>query len=1040
MIRRVLLFLIVFATGLGILTLVIGRDELMPVADSQSKDASAVKRTLPPGAIRVGGGASGQAGTTSGTVAFEGAGEISPLQPEVRIGDRVWQPPEFKLAWEDSQPIGSGRYRLLRARFTSYASVKPDMETPAVREVLVVTAESMEVVLAQKADGEIAVDAEHDIGLRGVVLRLPRSALGRNFASEVFLRSDRMVARVRGRTMELETPPDELVTIETKPVDPSRARYVMTGLGLEARLDEIVKGRATDGDEDARREIVSVGASRVVLKSNVVVRAIAGHGGDREFVLRSDGQLDFRAVDPALYRIVVRENVRFVTRGSASSGEADPATEFQANGGMAVAWLRRGGIVRGDGGQLEDLAFTDLSIVGAPSDPSVPANMSIGGQKIVASRFDLALDAWTNPERLVASGSPRVFLTRNDGEPLGVVRGDARMFWERPGLAFEMAARVLGIDLAREMRGLDATHVVLPRETIRIEGPAHYAPAAPVDSFRNASCDGGALITLTSVLGKLEPNLVVGRGSATFAGTLRSGRDFEITGNRGFVVSHVPGSAIVRANLGPLEPDPEHAFVFKSAEDRVEGRGSVAIRFTTPALTTSVSRDVRTTRDGELRFVAALREELQWTSGQGEDIARVRGIKSLFLSGSTDKGRAVRASGLPLRFEIGDVVATSDVADRIDDTTWRFSKGFTPVRVVVPARQGLPPSTLDAELVRIVVMPDFVPTERPVPQLRMLATGAVRLETKDLESAVEVVLSCDELERFPDPARGLLLGAAADVLGDAGRLLAPVLWGSEAGLLHARGRVRVIAREGSGSDESRIATRTFEGDSLWLDADRGLGSFVLTGDESRTVSASIREPGRGTVLLEGAKITGRQGEFELGSLVNDAGAYSIVRLIEDGSPETARRLRLRSSGSVRLVGQTLRVPGPVVAELVDAEDRHPVGEFAMRSGGDVVVLLRAQAQLSEADRKLGIALPSTVESCEAFGGVVLTWAQVRADGERLRFTPADAWLTLERAGEGVNVTIAEDVRVHARPKLDFNLRTHAYRGSRLRVEGLVGSR
>lgn len=1041
MLRRVLIFLVTFAAGLGTLMLVIGKDELLSVAQSNERDTSPV-RSLPPGAVRISGGTSGVQGLPSSgaAIAFEGRGELSPMQDAVRIGDRVWQVPEFKLEWDDSQPAGSGRYRLLRVTFTSYERITAKTVKPRVHETMRLEADSMELVLAQKGD-ELAIDSEHDVAMRGVRLLAPRETLGAAFASEVELVTESLRARLAGELVDLETPAGELVTIRSLPKPGATMQYTLVGRGLVARLDEIQK---------VGEEIRSVGASRITLRSDIDLSGKAlEKASSSEFRLRSDGPLDIRAHADALVELTVEDKVRFeATGGLGGASGSDAGPNFEARGERATAWMRRGGLVREGDGELKRLAFTDLMIYGAKRrDDDARAQMRFGGQTVRAREFEMSLDPWSRPERLTARGAPRVDLRASDGKALGSVHGEARMISERPSVSLESALQLLGVDFASRLLALRAVEPVFPHETLRVEGPARFVPAGVDATVREARCSRGVLVTLTSALGRLEPNLVLGRGDARIAGVMRGGRSFAARGNRGFVIAHTPGSPKLHARLGPITADASHEFHFVGADDVVSGRGLVAMEFVAkaPEAVEPASRARATAeltkraelRSGSLEFVAALRQELTWKHKDGADRFDVTGIKLLRFSQSDDKRRAIRATGLPLRMESAGFIATAESAERAGDDPWLFRSSCDRVHVDLEARDGRAPAGLFAKEVRVRAFPGMVPADKAIPELRVLASGKVRLETEDEARGLSVELDCDELERFPQPARPLLLGAALDALGDAGHLLAPVLWGSEAGLLHARGHVRVAASERVAKG---IAEREFSGDSLWIDADRGLGRFILAaGAKNGIVKARMAEPGRGIVELEASKITGREGEFELASFETADERACLVRLIEDGSDKSSRRLLLRSSESIRMLGDELRLPGPVVARMVDSEDRYQKGDFELRSRGDAVVHLQRTSK-RKADGSLGVALPTSIERCVASGGVEMRWAQVVAVGEKLRFTPLDAWLILDGAEDDVHVTIAESTRVRAYPELAFNVRTHDYRGTRLRVEGSVGSR
>ncbi|MCB9882679.1 MAG: hypothetical protein H6832_12420 [Planctomycetes bacterium] len=1036
MIRRVLLFAIVFAALFGMLMLVFGKEDLLHNAESKTQVQSTETRRMPAGAIRVGEQGSAAGMPASGSIAFEGPGEISPLQPAVRIGDRVWQAPEFKIAWNDSQPIGSGRYRLLRTRFTSYASIRSTTVAPAVREILVVDAASMEVVLAQKADGEVEIDSRHDILLRGVILRIPSDALGGDLGADVVVESDRMTARVEGSTMDLEAPTDELVTISTRvsSTTPPDARpqidYRLTGYGLTAKLDEIVKN---DG------EVVSVGASVVRLQKDVQLVGLDRERNQSIFTLRGRGALELLPAGAERIRLTMSDDVRLDSfartvsrddRGREGKQGPEARDPVQAGGQRLVAWLRRDGGVR-----LGDVSCSDVSIF-------EDAYVTYGLQRLEADRFDLSLDPWHQPERLVATGAPRVHLHGSKGEVLGVLAGESRMFWDRPGLVLDTVTRALGVSFSAFEREFVGVAPLFPMETLRVEGPAKYVPArrnTKLDVPLNlARCDGGVLVCLTRHFGRLEPDLIVGRGDARFEGRLSDGVPFVAKGNRGFVVAHVPGNGEVRGSLGPFDGGQGHEFTFETGDDVISGRGSLTFRLAAEGLVAGAVREGAKPPDrsrGEVVFRAALREELRWSSKQARGDALVAsGIKSLRLGRDQDELLECRATGLPIAFEVEGIKAFAAVAERTGLSTWLLTRGDEPVRVDVPRREGRAPMQLAADRVRLSVAPGFVPANEPRPEAAIFADGSVVLTSDDEVRQTVLRLTCDRLERVPSPFRGFLVGAAREALGDAGIVLAPMLFGGEAGLVHAVGSVRLQTEKRSEDGRSVASSSSFDGHSLWFDANGDALRFLLAGEtKHESVFATLRDARRGDVVLEGREIAARDDGLELRA--TERGGCT-VRFIGDSAGEDARRLRLDSSGTMRLQDTRLVVPGPVVARMVDADDVHRDGEFELRAGGDLVVHLRegytdATRRASDTVR---IALPRVVERCEAVGGVDLRYGGVEARGEELRFTPDDAWVVLRRRDGGVAVDIGDAVRVHADPQLAFNLRTFAYHGKRLRVE------
>ncbi|MCA8969188.1 MAG: hypothetical protein KDC95_05370 [Planctomycetes bacterium] len=1046
MIRRVLLFAIVFAALFGMLMLVFGKEDLLHNAESKTQVQSTETRRMPAGAIRVGEQGSAAGMPASGSIAFEGPGEISPLQPAVRIGDRVWQAPEFKITWSDSQPIGSGRYRLLRTQFTSYASIKSTTVAPAVRAILVVDAASMEVVLAQKADGEVEIDSRHDILLRGVILRIPSDALGGDLGADVVVESDRMTARVEGSKMDLEAPIEELVTISTRvssttpPDAEPQIDYRLTGYGLTAKLDEIEK---SDG------EIVSVGASVVRLEKDVQLVGLDRERSEPVFTLHGRGALELLPARPEQIRLTMRDDVRLdsfartASRGDRGREDRDPV---QAGGQRLVAWLRRDGGVR-----LGDVSCSDVSIF-------EDAYVKYGLQRLEADRFDLSLDPWHQPERLVATGSPRVHLHGSKGEVLGVLAGESRMFWDRPGLVLDTVTRALGVSFSTFERDFVGIAPLFPTETLRVEGPAKYLPAqrnsgldgplsGPLNGPLNgpldlARCDGGVLVCLTRHFGRLEPDLIVGRGDARFEGRLTDGVPFTAKGNRGFVVAHVPGTGEVRGSLGPFDGGQGHEFTFETPNDVISGRGSLTFRLASWTFVASTGRKgTERTADlsrGEVVFRAALREELRWSSTRDRGGALVAsGIKSLRLGRDQDDLLECRATGLPIVFEVEGIEAFAAVAERTGLATWLLTRGDEPVRVNVPSRAGRAPMQLAADRVRLAVAPGFVPADEPRPEAAIFADGSVVLTSDDEVRQTLLRLTCDRLERVPAPFRGFLVGAAREALGDAGLVLAPMLFGGEAGLVHAVGSVQLQTETRSEDGRSVASSSSFDGHSLWFDANGDALRFLLAGETAHdSVFATLRDAGRGDVVLEGREIAARDDGLELRA--TERGGCTVRFLGDSASEDTAnaRRLRLDSSGTMRLQDTRLVVPGPVVARMVDADDVHRDGEFEMRAGGDLVVHLRegytdASRRGSDAVR---IALPLVVERCEAVGGVELGYGGVHARGEELRFTPDDAWVVLRRRDGGVAVDIGDAVRVHADPQLAFNLRTFAYHGTRLRVE------
>lgn len=1055
MIRRILLFCLVFAALFGLLLLLFGKDDLLRATETEAaQDKTSEAPRVSQGALRV--GQSGQAGgmAGSGTIAFEGAGEIAPLQAAVRIGDRVWQVPEFKLSWADSQPVGASRYRLLQARFIAFERLRPTSVDPRAREFVIVDAASMEVVIAQKPGGEVAIDEQHDVQLRDVVVRAPTSALGASLGpssgAELVLEAARMTARVKGAILELETPPEDVVTIKTREVqgeadrssqqpDTAKRRpeldYVLRGRGLSLELDEVIK------QDDV---VVSVGTSFVRLAHDVDLRGFERKSGAELFRVLGRGALELVPIDAQTLRLRIEDDVQFEAT-SQSTARRSMREPLRGRGDRLLAWLRRdsqeaqrdGRPESADKGRARvgEFSCSDIRLAGA-------AKLEYGGQSMDAASFDLALDPWHEPLRLVATGEPRVHLHDRTGKVLGTLMGQTRMFWDRPGLAIDTVLRALGAPLDDFTIAFGGVAPLLPRETLRVEGPAIYLPS---DSFKNLSearSDGGVLVTLVSHFGRLEPNMLVGRGDARIDGFLADGVPFRATGNRGFVVAHVPGSDEVRGALGPFDIDAQHDFVFESKDDRVTGRGSVLFHVVVDEVAASSSTKAKPSADSakraEVLLRAALREELRWESLRPGEKVSATGIKSLLAVHERSRPAALTATGLPLRLDIEGAVVTAALAERTGSTQWRLVRGEEAVRVSMPAKERVPAWDLDADEVLLSAVPGFVPSVRPGHALRVLARGSVELRSRDDLRRTSLRLRCRELERFPAPFRGLIVAATRDALGDAGLVLAPLLFGGEAGLIHARSDVQLeveqfeVEQFEKGAEPGVVeATSTFAGASLWLDADGATRRFLLSGDEeTAVVSAALHDRRRGIVRLEGRALRANDDGFELVAREDGGCTVDFVEEVD-----AARRLRLDSSGTVQLRDARLVVPGPVRARMVDERGVHHAGDLDLRAGGDLVIRLRDgyTKALAKNDGTTRM-LPRVVERCDATGGVELRVATVVAEGASLRFTPDDAWIVLEDRYAAVSVFVDETMRIRATPELSFNLRTLAYRGTRVRVD------
>ena len=508
MLRRALLFVVVFAAGLGLLFWLTGLESIAPFGKQDASSAAAERQPSPRGvSIASGKGAAKQ----RARVEVGGAGRISPLQGDFTLpSGKVVSPPEYELVWDNARPIGKGLYRLDNARMTVYERVR-DASKARVWVVAKVRASSMELAAANQG-GQLVFDREHAITLFDAFMTVfgeggegfdttavtgPDGKRGVASAKDagIEVETQRMIVRAETGVLRLETADNELVTIRTRGAL-SDAVLTMKGRGLDATLHE----------EAAR-------GSHLTLLSEIDVRGVGALSSALRLHATGDGPLRMRERGPELWTLELERKlvVRAVPKRSA------PDEVVIARGDRLMAWLRSSPYAQAPRDSAKGAGATTASKTAQASERARGFSLSdlrvdgkrarfeVGANELRADRIEVAFDAFGQPSVAVAYGRPELDLVDESGKLVGTLHSDSRMRWVNGRSGLDPFFSSLGVDFGAALAGFDALPSYVPESHVSIAGPAVFVPADQESGFSKLRSTLGARADLATRAGTPRP-------------------------------------------------------------------------------------------------------------------------------------------------------------------------------------------------------------------------------------------------------------------------------------------------------------------------------------------------------------------------------------------------------------------------------------------------------------------------------------------------------------------------------------------------------
>ncbi|MAE78033.1 MAG: hypothetical protein CMJ85_14310 [Planctomycetes bacterium] len=1014
--RRVVMFLLFVASGVGVLALIVGTDELFDLGRDPAQAAQQPEARQPGIDLDLAGGqgpsSSGLPGHAS--VRIGGFGRLREFRDYILPNGKIISAQAYEMTWSDSRPRGDGTYRLSRVVAVFYR--RSDGSRIKVHQAVRIEADTMIVQFAQRG-GEVALDADHEMELTRVrVIATPRDV----GSSKIRFETARALVRMQKTRLLVRTPTDDDLVRTWSETDTTQAIEIV-GKGLvadvaigkpdtQAVLDKNKSPRHAKKNEPAQ-------PSKLTLAKDVTITSRSA-GSVEVFRLQGEGPLVTRMPDVGVITLDLAGDVTF--RGAvATSGE-----QVVATGSRLRAWLHRGSGVANS----EPPVLTNLSVFGSKVDP---CNVTIGGHQLRSHELEVNLDAFGQPERVTARGEPELELTDGGTHAIGKLHGNGTITWRRPVQLASLAFAGFGLDFSTWMSGFSGGFPVLPEELVHVAGPATFEAGSPNSNVRRGTASRGLVIGISRQLGVLEPWMVLGFGDVRLEGVLsrQPEQEFDLTGTRGFAMLRRPGSPLVRAFLGPSRSTSDNEFRFRATADEVAGRGWLMAEFVDRSMVSLAGNRAVTKPDRvRIRFHAALRHELTWKHTEKGQETLVAGVKSVVLTRALGQPDRVRVVGSPLRLtrEAPGIVGRAEILARTGSGPWRLSGGREPVHVEMAGDRRRAPAELSARHVDITTLPRL--GERRT-DYWVSARDDVRLSTRARTRDSSIELTSERLMYYPWLAPPLVRHVAASMLGGAGELLMPFAFGSTAGVFRATGKVRVI-----GSERAEGRRHELTGDSLFLDADRGLARFVLLAAPKGVVSGKIDDAQRGSVRFEADLLTGRGEEIVLGG-------RSKVQPLVWLTTEKSGTLLVRSNGPVRYVRDLLHFTGPVVASTVESKSSTALPDgfrLTCRDGVDLHLISSEQesAGLVDGDGVASWKMPASIARVVSRGEVWMTAGTVVAQGSEVAFDPRTGWLELiSRTTEPVVVSFGTEGRLESKPSLSINLFTGASRGGSGRLVG-----
>ena len=974
MLRRTILFILVFGGGVGLLLFVTGNPNLFQLEKPDVKEVQAsggdsglkVKMTKNQG--------SSSMGQNVGVVA-RGRGSLVDYAAENSKN-------EFRLEWEDSEPRSDGTYDLVRAKYVFHLREKGKGSKIQGNPKIKGKADRLNIKMQFGEGGKQSIDREQEIHAFGFVMNARGGGKDRGFS--LGLTAGELKGRIRPKGFSAQTPsPKEKVEIR---LETQGKKFLVKGKGLRLEVEQ-GGGSSGSGTEAKTLDL------RILEDIEIFDGLLKG---GKPF-LTAKGPLRIRRIDEDRILLEVDNSVRLKSPKGQKGVLGVQGIEGE---GERFTGLLRRGFIPGVLAQAVSFAWTEFRFHGRGA---VQASLHVSGQELRGDDLGVALSPSEGILELVAEGRPMLRFSDEKGEPVGVLSGAKSLHWSRPGGRFLEAFP--GIKPVFGM-GMD----VWAQNVVVVEGRTVFEPVQE-SGIQRVESEQGLRLFFRESFGRpalffaTAPGEVVAKGgdvTEPLLARVKGGLSIEPVG-RGFA-----------AGLGNRGGE----FVVDRGDLHLEGKGWLFFQ----ALASGEGRGRSFTR-GDLRFVSALNGDLKaWVKramGGVSGRAKVEGIRQAHLRSSLEGPPKIFFQGRELHFDWGGIHAEGEELRLLQGEEVLLDGGS---RMAMVSRRDSLGRVQKTQGDRILLRPFQILEEWRVP---ILVQGKALTQIVDPKGGGRIYLSSDEQRYFPASLPSFFKRDLAQVsLGGAGLWLGDWLFGTAR--IEAKGHVELdLKKKGKGEDlhlhclaENAIST---------LDA----SFFFLEGRGPHGLKAFLQQGEKGRLVFEG-----QNARFlSMGRDVKFFGSNKVPPILKwkgekDGLEVVAKHgevfFHRDSTGKA-----SLRVPGPVILRRIPILNEG----FELTCSRGVFVNLE-EPNSSKGSTPSRWKIPVNLSRVEARGDVLAKGNGIFAQGERLVYDAKTQWVSLEARTKGEVLFQAGPGLVwKSSPHLSVSLQSFEIRGGFGSLEG-----
>ncbi len=966
MLRRIILFILVFGGAVGFLLFITGNPSLFQLEKPDVKEVQSsggdsglqVKMNQNMG--------SSSMGQNVGVVA-RGRGSLVDYAAENSKN-------EFRLEWEDSEPRSDGTYDLVRATYVFHLREKGKDSELKGKPKIQGKADRLNIKMQFGKSGKQSIDREQEIHAFGFVMDARGGGKDRGFS--LGLTAGELKGRIRNKGLSAQTPsPKEKVEIR---LETQGKKFRVKGKGLRLEVDQ---GGGPSGE----------GAEALDLRILEDIEIYDGVIKGGKPFLTAKGPLRMRRIDEDRILLEVENHVRL--KSPKGQNGVLGVEGIEGEGELFTGLLCRG-FIPGVSAQEVSFAWTEFRFHGQGKDQAI---LHVSGQELRGNDLGVALSPSQGILELVAEGRPLLRFSDEKGEPAGVLTGAKSLHWSRPGARF--LEIFPGLEPAFGM-GMDcwAQNVVV------VYGRTVFEPAQGSEIQRVESEQGLRLFFRESfgrpaLFFANAPGEVVAKGGGRaepFQIKIQEGVSVEPLG-RGFA-----------AGLG----NRGGSFVVDHGDLHLEGKGWLFFQ----ALASGKGDGQNFTRS-DLRFVSALNQDLKaWafqSAGMARGRAKIDGIQEVHLRSSREGSPKVLFQGSHLRFDWGGLHAEGQELRLLQSEEILLDGGS---RMAIVSRQDSLGRIQKTQGDRILLRPFKMLDEWRIP---ILVQGKALSQILDSKGGIRISLSSDAQRYFPSSLPSFLkTGLARISLGEAGPWLEDWLFG--VGRIEASGNVELDLKKKGKNEDLHLHCLAEKAVST-LDS----SFFFLKGRAGpHGLKASLEQGDKGRLVFEG-----QSARFlSMGHDVRFSGSDQVPPILKwlgerDGLEVLAKEGEIFFHRSTHGKA-SLRVPGPVTLRRI------PILQdgFELTCSRGVFVELEEQSS-PRASKPSRWKIPVNLSRVEARGDVLARGNRIAAQGERLVYDARTQWVSLEAKKKGEVVFQAGPGLVwRSYPHLSVSLQSFEIRG------------